>query len=123
MPEQRQHLLRAKQNEALAESLRKDNGCNIDWAIVMLFYSALHYVDAYLAGKQAHPVDHKHRDDEIERNGAISDIFGDYRRLKDLSRAARYEIPEYTIDKLNLAKSKLGNIKKHLGKLGLPQPI
>ncbi len=81
----------------------------------MLFYSALHYIDAYLAGKWKHPTDHKVRDDEIENNGALSPIFGDYRRLKDLSRAARYAIPDFRADKLAVAQKRLDSIKRHLG--------
>lgn len=80
----------------------------------MLFYSALHYIDAYLSGKGLHPSDHKVRDDEIANNGCLSDIFKDYRRLKDLSRAARYEIAEFPPEKLDLAQSKLERIKQHL---------
>ena len=58
----------------------------IDWAVTILFYSALHYIDAFLAGKNMHPLNHDQRDEEVERNGSISNIYNDYRRLKDMSR-------------------------------------
>jgi hypothetical protein len=80
----------------------------------MLFYSALRYIDASLAGKNVHPMNHNQRDEEIERNGSLSEIYGAYRRLKDLSRAARYEIPNFPPDKLNVARDRLSQIKLHL---------
>ena len=86
----------------------------------MLFYSGLHWIDAYLAGKNFHPRTHEIRDDEIENNGALADIFNDYRRLKDLSRAARYEIPNFAEDKLTVAREKLTRIKRHI--TGLMSP-
>jgi hypothetical protein len=71
----------------------------------MIFYAALHYVDAYLAGKNMHPLSHEQRDREVENNGSLSGIYPDYRRLKDLSRAARYEIANFPKEKLSVAAS------------------
>lgn len=80
----------------------------------MIFYAALHHIDAYLAGKNMHPLNHERRDEEVENNGSLADIFRDYRRLKDLSRAARYEIPNFQEDTLNVARQRLKTIKDHL---------
>jgi len=82
----------------------------------MLFYAALHHVDAYLAGKDMHPLSHDQRDREIESNGSLSSVYKDYRRLKDLSRAARYEIANFPGEKLDLARFKLATIKSHLSR-------
>jgi len=84
----------------------------VDWAITMLFYSAVHYLQAYLAGKGFRVITHRQRDDEIERNGSLSPIFNDYRRLKDLSEDARYEIANFTADRhLKQAKERLERVK------------
>lgn len=80
----------------------------------MLFYSGLHWIDAYLAGKNFHPANHEYRDDEIENNGSLSDIYKPNCRLKDLSRAARYEIPDFAVGSLTIAQQKLANIKNHI---------
>ena len=117
MPQREQHLTRATENEALALGLNRKSGVCIDWAITMLFYSALHWIDAYLAGKNFHPATHQIRDDEVENNGSLSAVFNDYRRLKDLSRAARYEIPGFGEDKLIVAKNRLLKIKQHISDL------
>jgi hypothetical protein len=79
------------------------------------FFSALHYVNAFLAGKNKHPRNHQVRDEEVEANGAISDIFEDYRRLKDMSRSARYQMADYPVAKSDHALSGLERIKRHLG--------
>ena len=114
MPQRHQHLSRAEQTEQLALALDRDRPVCVDWAVTMLFYSALHYIDAFLTGKNMHPMNHRVRDEEVERNGTLSYIYGAYRRLKDLSRAARYEIPNFPPEKLTLAKEKLSQIKRHL---------
>lgn len=80
----------------------------------MLFYLALHYVDAFLAGKQLHPLNRDRRDEEIAKNGTIAPIFKDYRRLEDLSRSARYDIASYTIETLRSAAYRLSQIKTHV---------
>jgi len=114
VPQRHQHLTRADETEALALKLNASEPICIDWAITMLFYAALHFIDAFLAGKNLHPLNHEQRDNEVENNGSLSDIYKDYRRLKDMSRAARYEIPNFGIDKLGKAKQHLSNIKTHL---------
>jgi uncharacterized protein (UPF0332 family) len=95
VPDAAQHLNRAAENELLARSLDFEKGVEVDWAIVMLFYSAVHYIDSVLAVKNRHPKDHTSRDSAIENHGTLSAVYNDYRRLKDGSREARYEIPNY----------------------------
>lgn len=80
----------------------------------MLFYAALHYIDAFLAGKQMHPLNHESRDEEVERNGTLTTIFKDYRRLKDWSREARYGIADYSLDTLRRAEERLRRIQGHI---------
>ncbi len=81
----------------------------------MLFYAAIHLIDGFLAGKHLHPSNHEIRDDEVESNGSLSEIYRDYRRLKDMGRAARYDIPDYAVRDLDAAKKRLASIKNHFG--------
>jgi hypothetical protein len=92
VPRPHEHLTRANENEKLARTLGTATGVAVDWAVTMLFYAALHYIDRYLAGKAFKPLNHKQRDEEIESNGSITGIYREYRRLKDMSRQARYNI-------------------------------
>jgi hypothetical protein len=117
VPDRAQHLSRAVGNEKLARSLDLDDVLQVDWAIVMLFYSALHYIDSFLAGKNKHPRNHDARDSEVESNGTLNQIYNDYRRLKDGSREARYEIPGYHKTQFPQFERRFKNIKDHITSL------
>ena len=114
MPSRDEHLERARQNEEFAGSLDIDRAIQADWAVTILFYSALHYVDAYLAVKSYHPPDHDARDSEIENNGSLADIYKDYRRLKDRSREARYNVANFHPDQFPPLKARFDRIKRHV---------
>jgi len=49
MPAKDEHLAKARGNESFALSLPLNSNSGVDWALVALFYSAMHYVEAYLA--------------------------------------------------------------------------
>lgn len=85
MPSRDEHLNRAQENEAFITSLDLSKSINVDWAVTVLFYAALHYIDAYLAVQSVHPYDHSARDNKISTNGSLNEIYNDYRRLKDRS--------------------------------------
>jgi uncharacterized protein (UPF0332 family) len=118
VPQRHEHLKRAQENEKLAHALKKlRTPSGVDWAITVLFYSALHYVDAFLAGKNCHPLTHEDRNDEIEANGSLAEIANDCRRLEDLSREARYNIAEYPPEKFAIARARFERIKDHVTSL------
>jgi hypothetical protein len=117
VPSRPEHLTRAAENEALSKTLDLDNGCQADWAVTMLFYAALHYIDAFLAGKHLHPRDHDIRDSEVENNGSLSPIYNDYRRLKDNSIAARYEIANFHRANLPPIEARYDRVKSHVRRL------
>jgi hypothetical protein len=54
-------------------------------------------------GKAFKPLNHKQRDEEIENNGSLTDIYKHYRRLKDMSREARYNIASFADRDLEIA--------------------
>lgn len=114
MPDRNAHLKRAHDNEEFARSLELDQGFYVDWAITFLFYAAVHYIDAYLALKPYHPPSHHHRDTEIQRNGSLNQIWNDYRRLKDLSESARYEIANYHRSDFRAVEARFGRIKNYV---------
>lgn len=120
MPNRADHLARATENEELAGSLNLDKACQVDWAITILFYAALQYVDAFLAGKNFHPRSHDSRDTEIGNNGSLNPIYADYRKLKDKSRAARYEVPNFHRNQLPQVEQQFQSIKSHV--CGLLKP-
>jgi hypothetical protein len=111
VPSRADHIARAEENEAFAKSLDQAKPLYVDWGITVLFYSALHYVDAYLAIKPLHPPNLDARDTAIQNNGSLSPIYKDYRRLKDQSRAARYEIPNFDRSQFSAMNQRFENIK------------
>ncbi len=114
MPNRNEHLARAQENEEFARSLDLTKGFYVDWAITLLFYAAPHYVDAYLAIKPYHPQNHDSRDKEVASNGSLQQIYPDYRRLKDRSQAARYEIANFHRDEFTKLYRRYANIKRHI---------
>ena len=100
MPSKSAHLSKAAHNEQFAERLNKDSSYADfrDWVVTAYFYSAVHYVEAFLAAKTPpiHSSRHRIRDDNIEQDPVLSKIYDDYRYLKDHSSNARYDMWEPT---------------------------
>lgn len=114
MPTRDDHLRRAEQNETFARSLNLDENFNVDWAITLLFYSALHYIDAYFAQKSFHPPNHLGRDAAIGNNPVLDFIYRDYRRLKHRSEKARYEIANFHRSQFPSADQRFQRVKDHV---------
>jgi hypothetical protein len=90
MPAKNQHLNKAQHDEDFAASLDVDTTPYLDWIITGLFYSALHYVEAYFATLRVHSPDHRTRDSSICRDHKLRAIFADFSELKNFSINARY---------------------------------
>lgn len=87
MPEREEHLAKADSNGRFLSNVVSQQLAP-DWAVTVLFYQAMHLIEAGFARDGIHHMSH------AERNRAIfedmSEITGPYRRLYDLSRIARY---------------------------------
>ncbi len=92
MPSKEQHLKQASKNERFYDSFELDRTEFLDWVVTALFYSLLHCVDAYLAVKGYHPKIHATRTPLVSKESDLKQIYLKYRRLKDESEAARYDI-------------------------------
>ena len=64
------------------------------WAVVALFYSALHRVQTYLVQEATQPRSHVQRDQLVRQH--LSQVADAYLRLKAVNEYARYE-PTFTI--------------------------
>lgn len=96
------HVKRAEYHKSVAEHLRNDTQFE-DWALVALYYSALHFVDSVLADDPDLPKDErnprKHSGTDPGRRGRsqlVRDRFPQaqrkaYRSLEELSRRTRYD--------------------------------
>lgn len=99
MPSRDEHYSKAEHNERFANSFALDSTPYLDWVVTGLFYSAIHYIDAYLAHFHSiHPDSHEDRDDKVRRY--LRRINKDYRELKDDSKDARYNMRSFTPDEI-----------------------
>ncbi len=113
MPTSSEHLNWAQQNESLVSIFELTDAFEVTWAITVVFYAAVHYVDAYLVKfKYNKPIDHAQRDSMIIKDDHLTTIWRDYKRLKDLSRAARYECADFRSQDLVGAKKRLSPVRE-----------
>lgn len=93
MPALNQRLPLAESNERFAESIAVLPTRFPDWEITALFYSALHYVDAFLSTQDIHPRSHDRRIVSIRH---YTGTWEDYRDLYTLSLDTRYNMVSFT---------------------------
>ena len=96
-PRTRQHLDTAARNQDIARELLNPalpislQPRPFEWIVVLAFYAAVHYVNAYLWERQRYePRDHGAREGAIARTHDLQSAYGSYMRLRDLSYRARY---------------------------------
>lgn len=118
MPSKNQHIKMAGLNEQFGEEVLSLEKRFNSWAVVAFFYSALHWVDAYLATLGYHPPRHVERNDRLRRESILRKIRSDYRHLKTDSVDARYNIRSFRDSEIQLVRGYLETIKAHIqGKL------
>lgn len=115
MPIRGEHEDKAQENEELANNLESDtNYSDInDWIVTILFYTAVHFVEAELADINIHSNDHQDRRENIGRH--LSSLYSDYKTLKQRSENARYQCKIMTSRLLSDSKDDLNSIKSSLG--------
>lgn len=97
MPNPDQHGRQAVDNLGLHEQLARE-GTHPDWDLTILFYAALHYVDAYLCPDE--PRNHAQRNGRIRDLGELWPIWPSYKLLFERSLDARYECYDPTPEQL-----------------------
>ena len=116
MPSQKDHINKARHNEQFLSSFDIDTTPFLDWVVNGVFYSALHYLDCYLANKGKHPGEHRERIRLIWNEPYLGKpFFRLYRPLKDDSEEGRYNMRAFTPDEIRGDIIPLLNdIKTHL---------
>lgn len=108
MPTKQQHLSQASHNEAFVAQV--ESTTFKDWATVGIFYSVLHYIEAFLATRNIHNLDHQKRDTYVGVHFTI-DVYKDYGKLKLLSRRLRYDCYPGNEEQLSKSKERLERIR------------
>lgn len=106
-----EHVTQAKHNHKFHDGVHECFEDNyFDWKITALFYTALHYIRAFIKSKNINPgTSHEDIDNQINPKKANSPIpvsvtcWENYRNLYHYSRAARYD-GFIDIDKFNSDK-------------------
>jgi hypothetical protein len=118
MPPDTRHTQKAIRNEQFASELDTANPVKESWAVIAVFYSALHYVQSVL---QTSGVDdafnHKRRAEEIARDPILKYIAGPYDWLQKLSELARYKCKPLPGKAYTDAKARLEAVKKQVEKV------
>ena len=112
MPSRDEHLVKAEGNEQFAASLTHENQTKIDWALVVMFYSAVHYIEAYLAVQFGiHVRSHNTRDNSVARDSNLRTIYSSYQHLKYYGYNARYEVFGFSARDIQDATKDLADVK------------
>lgn len=83
-----EHKFRAENNERLLDKIENEF---IDWKYIVLYYSALHFADAYLAKRHKIFNIKSHEERRKKYHSKLSEsVFISYKLLENKSQIARY---------------------------------
>ena len=126
-----EHLQAARRNRDLARALLGPSVAHLrpapwEWVAVIAFYSAIHYVNAYVwETARFEPSSHGERLARIRREPAIRHCRRRYARLQELGQLARYEAT-FALSEQHARELVQGNLRAIeaavMTALGLPAP-
>jgi hypothetical protein len=112
VPSRLEHLAKAESNHQLALALQTEP--YLDWSTTVLFYSALHLVEATLA-PFTHSRSHSERFANVNSHQHLRPLFRHYRYPYDVSLDSRYDCwIVTTADVQRLYLTRYEPIKRHL---------
>ena len=120
MPSEAAHIIKAERNERFCDSVTRNLASSQehyhDWAVTGLFYSSLHYVDAYLdVGLGIHPESHIQRRGLVAKVHQLRSIDRLYTTLYLISLEARYGISTFTeADVLDIRDNYFTPLRDHI---------
>lgn len=115
MPTRDEHVKKAQENEAFADSIDPTSQARIDWKLVVMFYIGLHYVEAYVAKTLGqHLRSHTTRDSYISKESNLRRVRVSYGHLKYFGYNARYEVDSFTAKDVQDAAVDLAQLKNEL---------
>ena len=120
MPSEAAHIAKAERNERFYDSVTRNLASSQehyhDWAVTGLFYSSLHYVDAYLdVGLGLHPESHIQRRGLVAKVHQLRSIERLYTTLYLISLEARYGISTFTeADVLDIRDNYFMPLRDHI---------
>src|SRR5438093_8730629 len=104
MPSAGDHIAQAKKNERFLDTIAPMDDF-ADWGVVVLFYAAVHYGRALLAGKSGAVTTHQHFQSTFVRVTGDTVAYGYYRALQTESEASRYDCKKYDWNDVDALKA------------------
>lgn len=117
-PTPAEHITKADENKKFGFAMIATHPTSAGWALVALFYSALHYAEAYFlkcAAKK--PDSHQERFDAIKSDPRLKSIYSQYRFLYDYSYNARYTLRRYGKTDVDKARPAIEALEKYFKSL------
>jgi hypothetical protein len=116
-----EHLAKARKNKAYASSIQQTDGTCTEWALIALFYSALHFVQSFLVSRSIEASNHETRNRKVQYDIELRDIYDDYRELYVFSCNARYHMNVYGSKHYAEAYEALCSVERLIDSLLAPQ--
>jgi hypothetical protein len=115
MPSESVHRRQAEHNKQFLDWLDLDVTEYLDWAVTVIFYTALHFVEWLLATKNLHSDFHANRHQVMGRVSELKRIWPDYQELEFQSRRSRYDCVQFSRDFVKgMLMPKLERIESHI---------
>ena len=113
-----EHVLKAQRNKAFGLAIQPLNSTMCGWSATVLFYSALNFVQAYLAAQGvSSEMTHWDRKRCIRSDRQLFVVWDDYRDLVTLSHKARYQMTHFQRSHLRDAVAALESIEQEVSLL------
>ena len=113
MPSHSQHIDKFKHNIKFIDSGEISSKHN-DWKVTIIFYAAVHLIEAYLSQNGYHTESHKSRFNWINKIPSLKAIAIDYQTLYNYSIKSRYMCYHYKDDEVEVIRGLLDNIKSKI---------
>jgi hypothetical protein len=115
-----QHVAQWKHNRRFAKTIDSKYR---DWQINVIFYTALHVIDAALVSLGVNVADHNDRNEQIKSNSSFASVRIQYLDLYRISRITRYDadpdlwLPQEYLTVNDLVEKLLKPIENGIGPL------
>jgi hypothetical protein len=108
------HVGKADENKKFGLGMNATHPTSAGWALTALFYSALHYTEAYFFNSSVSLQNHVKRNNAIKFDPKLKIIFPHYKYLFDYSFNARYRLNRYGKADVDKAKPSLDAVERHI---------
>lgn len=114
MPSRKKHVEKADRNDQFCEFLDSQSSY-YEWAVVSLFYEALHLVEAYADDRYSqHNGDHRQRMNFMKMDVVLKRIWSEYKYLKDTSESARYGTRRFSSSDYEKSREQLETVRSKI---------